>query len=261
PGSHVRHIHAVAFEGLVGGIEDVEIGGAEGAELLSGVIHVGAAQLAIILVKVALEVEGRAADGLGVELDNSRHVEGQSRRKPISRVPVRVEMAVPDEESIADVEVLTADGNVDRIITERGNEFPGFPSSVELIKSDVRWAVDGKVGGIAATSGRGDTRDGTVGGPEIAGIVAEVDFGQQVAFGIVDIVVEVPVRSERAGAEIRVACGNPAEAGLDLRAEGEPALGQREVLCRGWPDRQQYNDTADERRTKNSMPGNPPRSI
>jgi hypothetical protein len=103
-----------------------EIGRAEDPDVLGDEFEVGSDHFTALLILVALQVKGISLDRADIEGDDAGIVEGRTRRGPVGRIASGVEIAVPDQESVADMEVLPTDRDGESIRLRPDSSVPDF---------------------------------------------------------------------------------------------------------------------------------------
>ena len=104
-------------------VGDLEVHAAEHAlvaeaEIAQAVVEIDPDQLGVALIVVGAQEEQLAAERRGVDPGQAGELEGGSGPEPVGAIALGIEIAVPDQKAIADVEFLPARRQVERVLAQ-----------------------------------------------------------------------------------------------------------------------------------------------
>ena len=143
--------------------------------------------------------------------------------QPVGALAFGVEIAVPDQEAVADVKVLAPGREIEHVLAERvGEQGARAPAGVELLDVDAAVAVVGEAAGIAVAEGqRADARDQAIEGAGRLALEGRAERRLDIALAPLRIAGDLAAAQiEAAGAEIGVLGVEVAGADLDPGLDG-----------------------------------------
>ena len=173
---------------------------------------------------IGAQEEQLTAERGGVDPGKAGEFEGAPGPEPVRAIAFGIEIAVPDEKAVADLEVLAARGQVERILAQGfGQERARAPAAIERLETELLVAAIGEAASIAVA----DRKRADAGGAAVeragSAAVLQAEAGLDVALAPLRVAGDVAVRQiDPAQAEVGVLGQQAAHARLDVEAEREP---------------------------------------
>ena len=170
-----------------------------------------------------LKIERSAGEAVGLQLGDPRRLVGLARAQPVGAAVAAVAGAVPQQKTGAELKVLPAEGEIDRILTQAVREQRArVPSYRGLVDRNVGGRLVADIGArcVGAVGEGADNVERALDPPGLAKLEGVVEAGRHIALDpAVGVLAQVGGRAAVPG----IALGEVGEARLQGRLQGERA--------------------------------------